>query len=170
MASTKIEHTLGFSERDKIFSSTSRRFSRRRYRSARRVTRAARLARGEVRVDGPVSGMCRLNGVKGRAAVCKSAVERSAGETFVRIFGCIPTVGGARGRPVQTRGGAVSEATAITELVVVEALRMFNSLCEAMGEPPSDMPGVKNRNRGKKALELSKPLISENSKMRLYQT
>ena len=147
MASTKFEQTLGFSEREKISSSTSCRLSRRRYRSARWVTGAARLIRGEVCVDGLVLGMSMLNGVKSRAAVCKSAVERSAGEMFVRISDCIPTVGEAGVRPVQARGGAVSEATAITELVVVEALRMPNSLCEEMGEPPSDMPGVKNRKK-----------------------
>ena len=40
-----------------------------------------------------------------------------------------------RHRLVQARGGAVSEVTATTELVVVEALRMSNSLWEAMRKP-----------------------------------
>ena len=129
MDSTKFEQTSGFTEREKNSSSTSRRLSRRRFRSARWVTGAARLIRGEVRVDGPALGMSMLNGVKSRAAVCKGAVERSAGKTFVRISGFISTVGGAGDRSVQARGGTVNEATAITELVVVEELRMFYSCC-----------------------------------------
>ena len=52
-------------------------------------------------------------------------------------------------RPVQTRGNTVSEATATTEPVVVEAMRMSNSLCEAMGEPPLDMPGIRIRKKKK---------------------
>ena len=83
-----------------------------------------------------------LSGVKSRAAVCESAVERATGKTFVRISGFIPIVRGPGDRPVQIRGETVSEATAITELVVVEAPRMPNSLCEAMGEPALDTPGI----------------------------
>ena len=86
-----------------------------------------------------------LSGVKSRAAVCKSAIGRFIGKTFVRISGLIPTVAGAGERPAQFRGCTVSEATAITELVVVEALRMSNSLCEAIGDPPLDMAGVRKR-------------------------
>ena len=88
-----------------------------------------------------------LSGVKSRAVVCKSAIARFTGKTFVRISGLIPTVARSGEKPVQFRGGTVSEATAITELVVVEALRMFNSLCEAIGEPPLDMVGVRKRER-----------------------
>ena len=88
-----------------------------------------------------------LSGVKSRAVVCKSAIGRFTGKTFVRISGLIPTVARSGEKPVQFRGGTVSEATAITELVVVEALRMFNSLCEAIGEPPLDMVGVRKRER-----------------------
>ena len=88
----------------------------------------ARSFGGEVRVDGPVLGMSMLGGAKS-SAVCGCAVERATGTTSVRIFGCI------QHKSVQARGGAVSEATATTESVVVEALRMSNSLCEAMGEP-----------------------------------
>ena len=105
---------------------------------------AARLIRSEFRVDGSVLGMSVLSGVKSRATVCKGAVRRFTGKTFVRIFGLIPTVEGAEERPVQSRGGTVSEATAVMELVVVEALRMSNSLCEAIGEPPY-MAGARKR-------------------------
>ena len=38
-----------------------------------------------------------------------------------------------------------------------------------MVEPPSDMPGVRYIKRNKKALELSRPPISESSKVRPYQ-
>ena len=86
-----------------------------------------------------------LSGVKSRAAVCKTSIERFIGKTFVRIFGLVPTVAGAGEKPVQFRGGTVGEATAITELVVVEALRKSNSLCEAIGQPPLDMAGVRKR-------------------------
>ena len=88
--------------------------------------------------------MCVLSGVKSRATVCKGAVRRFTSKTFVRISGLIPTVEGAEERPVQSRWGTVSEATAVTELVVVEALRMSNSLCETIGEPPY-MAGARKR-------------------------
>ena len=68
--------------------------------------------------------------VLSRSAVCGCDVERATGKASVRYSGCI------QHKSVQARGGAVSEATAMTESVVVEALRMSNSLCEAMGEPP----------------------------------
>ena len=48
---------------------------------------------------------------------------------FVRFSGSIPTVAeGAIETPIQSCGDTVSGATAVTELVVVEALRMFNPL------------------------------------------
>ena len=95
---------------------------------------AARLDRSEVRVDSSVLGMSMRSGVKHEAAVRKG---RFTFEMFVRFLGSIPTVvGGATERPIQSCGGTVSEATAVTELVVVEALRMSNSLCEAFEEPP----------------------------------
>ena len=62
------------------------------------------------------------------SAECGCAVERATGKASVRISGCI------QHKSVQARGGAVSEATAMTESVVVEALRMSNALCEAMEE------------------------------------
>ena len=96
---------------------------------------AARLIRGEVRVDGPVLGMSVLSGVKRRATVRKS-VGQFTDKMFVNISGLIPTVKRAKERPIQSRGDTVSEATAVTELVVVEALRMSNSLCKASEEPP----------------------------------
>ena len=77
-----------------------------------------RSSRVEVRVDGPVLGM---------PSGC--AVERATGKALVRISGCI------QHKSVQAYGGAVSEATATAKSVVVEALRMSNSLCEAMWEP-----------------------------------
>ena len=64
---------------------------------------------------------------------------------FVRISDSIIIVEGAIERPMQSRGDTVSEATAVTELVVVEALRMSNSLCEAFEEPPY-MAGVREKN------------------------
>ena len=122
-------------KREDFSSSTSRRCTRRRYRSVRWVTVATRLIKGEVSVDGPVLGMSVLSGVNSRAAVRKGAAGRFTDKTFARISGLIPTVEGAEERPIQSRGGTVSEATAVTELVVVEALRMSNLLCEAIGEP-----------------------------------
>ena len=64
---------------------------------------------------------------------------------FVRFSDSIPTVEeGAIERPIQSCGGTISEATAVTELVVVEVLRMSNSLCEAFEEPPY-MVGVRGK-------------------------
>ena len=73
-------------------------------------------------------------GVKRGAAVRKS-VGLFTCKMFVRISDSIPTVEGAIERPIQSRGDTISEATAVTELVVVEALRRSNSLCEAFEEP-----------------------------------
>ena len=102
-----------------------------------------------------------LSGVKRTTVVCKG-VERFIDKMLVRISGSIPTMGEAEERPIQSRGGIVSEATAITELVVVEALRMSNSLCKAIEEPPY-MAGVRNKRRRKrdnrKALERSRPPV-----------
>ena len=95
---------------------------------------AARLLRGEVRVDSPVLGMSVQGGVKHGAAVRKG---RFSCKMFVRFSGSIPTVEeGAIEMPIQSCGDTVSEATAVTELVVVEALITFNSLCEAFEKPP----------------------------------
>ena len=96
----------------------------------------ARSIKGEVRVDGPVLGM---------SSGC--AVERAAGKAFVRIYGCSTQI-------CRSPRGAVSEATATAESVVVEALRMSNSLCEAMGEP-SRRAGSKKKGKweGSKALK-----------------
>ena len=67
----------------------------------------------------------------------RKGVGRFTDRMFVRISGLIPTVGGAKEREIKIfRGDTVSEATAVTDLVVVEALRMSNSLCEAFEEPP----------------------------------
>ena len=55
---------------------------------------------------------------------------------FVRFLGSIPTVAmGEIEMPIQSCGATVGGATAVTELVVVKALRIFSSLCEAE-EPP----------------------------------
>ena len=78
--------------------------------------------------------------------------RRATGKAFVRISGCI------QHKPVQARGGAVSEATATTESVVVEALRMSNLLCDAMGGA-SGRAGSKKKGGSIKALSLSKPPI-----------
>ena len=85
--------------------------------------RWARYIKGEIRVEDSVSEMSELSGVKSRASVCGRVVEndRATGKTFVRISDCIAAVRGLGVRLVQTCGGTVSEATAITELVVVEA-------------------------------------------------
>ena len=104
-------------KREELSSSTSRRCSRRRFRSVRWVTGAARLIRGDVRVDGPVLGMSVLSGVK-RIAAVRKGVERSTDKMFVRISCSIPTVGEVEERPIQSRGSTISEATAVTELVV----------------------------------------------------
>ena len=48
---------------------------------------------------------------------------------------------GLEGGLVQTRGSAVSEAAAITELVIVEAIRTSDSWGEATWEPSDDMSG-----------------------------
>ena len=99
------------------------------------------------------------------SAVCGCAVERATGRASVRISGCI------QHKPVRARGGAVSEATAVTESVVVEVLRMFNSLCETMGEPSRRTWGKIKRKGSQKALRLSKPPIrkQKTGKMRPYQ-
>ena len=103
---------------------------------------AACLIRREVRVDSPVLGMSVRSGVKHGAAVRK---DRFTCKMFVRISDSIPTVEeGAIERPIQSCGGTVSEATTVTELVAVEALRMSNSLCEAFEEPPY-MAGVRRK-------------------------
>ena len=95
---------------------------------------AVRLLKGEVRVDSPVLGMSVQGGVKHGVAVRKG---RFSCKMFVRFSGSVPTVEeGAIEMPIQSCGDTRSEATAVTELVVVEALRMFNLLCEAFGEPP----------------------------------
>ena len=55
---------------------------------------------------------------------------------FVRILDSILTVEeGAIEGPIESCGGMVSEVTAVTGLVVVEALTMSNSLCETFEEP-----------------------------------
>ena len=130
-------------KREELSSSTSRRCSRRRFRSVRWVAGAARLIRGDVRVDGPVLGISVLSGVK-RIAAVRKGVERSTDKMFVRISGSIPTVEEVEERPIQSRGSTISEATAVTELVVVKALRMSNSLCETIEEPPC-MAGVRKK-------------------------
>ena len=101
-----------------------------------------RLFRREVRVDGPVLGMSVRSGVKHGTAVRKGWFTC---KMFVRFSVSIPTVvEGAIERPTQSCGGPVSEATAVTGLVVVEALRMSNSLCEAFEESPY-MMGVRGK-------------------------
>ena len=48
---------------------------------------------------------------------------------FVRLSDSVPTAAeGAIEAPIQSCGGTVSGATAVTELVVVEVLRKFNPL------------------------------------------
>ena len=80
--------------------------------------RAGRLLRGGVRLDRPVLGMSVQGGVK-----------HAAGARKGRFSGSIPTVAeGAIKAPIQSCGDTVSGATGVTELVVVEALRMFNPL------------------------------------------
>ena len=104
---------------------------------------AACLKRDDVRVDSPVLGMSVQIGVRRGAAVRKGV--RFTCKMFVRISDSIPTVEGAIEGPIQSCGDTASEATAVTELVVVEALRMFNSLCEAFEEPPY-MARVREKN------------------------
>ena len=91
-----------------------------------------------------------LSEVSSRAAVvCGRTVERATGTTLVRISGFILIVRELGDRPVRTRGDTVSETTAITELVVVEALKMSNSVCKAIGEPPLDMPGKEGKQKSR---------------------
>ena len=66
-------------------------------------------------------------GVK-RGAAARKGVGRFTCEMFVRISDLVPTVEGAIERPIQSCGDTPNEATAVTELVIVEALRMSNSL------------------------------------------
>ena len=143
MGRTQFEYI----KREEFSSSTSRRCSRRRYRSVRWVTGAALLIRSEVRVDGPVLGMSVQIGVN-RGAAVRKGVGRFTSKMFVRISDSVIIVEGAIERPMQSRGDTVSEATAVTELVVVEALRMSNSLCEAFKEPPY-MAKVRERKKKK---------------------
>ena len=103
------------------------------------------MIRGEFRVDGPVLGMSVYIGVK-RGAAVRKGVGRFTCKMFVRISDSIPTVEGAVERPIQSCGGTVSEATAVTGLVVVEALRMSNSLCESFEEPPY-MAGLRKKKK-----------------------
>ena len=105
---------------------------------------AARSIKGELRVEGSVSEISVLSG-----AVCGRVIEyeRATSKTFVRISGFIAAVRRLGGRSVQTRGDTVSEATAIMELVVVEALRISNSLREATRKPPLGMSGKKKKSR-----------------------
>ena len=94
---------------------------------------AARFNRSEVRADSPVLGMSMRSGVRHGAAVRKG---RFTCKMFVRISDSIPTVrAGAIEGPIQSCGGIVSEAAAVTGLVVFKALRMSSSLCEAFEEP-----------------------------------
>ena len=82
------------------------------------------------------------SGVKHGSAVRKG---RFICKMFARFSDSIPTVEeGAIERPIQSCGCTISEATAVTELVVVEVLRMSNSLCEASEEPPY-MVGVRGK-------------------------
>ena len=105
---------------------------------------AACLDRGGVRVDSLVLGMSMRSGVKHGAAVRKG---RFTFKMFVRFSDSIPTVvGGAIERPIQSCGGTVSEATAVTELVVVETLRMSDLLYEAFEKPPY-ISGVRKKKR-----------------------
>ena len=69
-------------------------------------------------------------GVKHAAAVAGSIFQKKKEKKkFVRFSGSIPTVAeGAIETPIQSCGDTVSGATAVTGLVVVEALRMFNPL------------------------------------------
>ena len=103
------------------------------------------MIRGEFRVDGPVLGMSVYIGVK-RGAAVRKGVGQFTCKMFVRISDSISTVEGAVERPIQSCGGTVSEATAVTGLVVVEALRMSNSLCESFAEPPY-MAGLRNKKK-----------------------
>ena len=80
---------------------------------------------------------------------------------FVRFSGSIPTVEErAIEMPIQSCSVTVSEATAVTELVVVKALRMFNSLFEAFEEPPY-ISGVRNKKDviGSRALGRLRPPV-----------
>ena len=89
---------------------------------------AGRLLRGGVRLDRPVLGMSVQGEVKHAAVVARVSLKKTK-KTFVRFSGSIPTVTeGAIETPIQSCGDIVSGATAVTGLVVVEALRMFNPL------------------------------------------
>ena len=83
-----------------------------------------------------------------RGAAVRKGVGRFTCKMFVRISDSVIIVEGAKDRPIQSGGDTVSEATAVTELVVVEALRMSNSLCEAFEEPPY-MAGVREKKKKK---------------------
>ena len=115
-------------------------------------------SKGEFCVEGSVSEVSVLSRVKNSASVCERVVEneRATGKTFVRLSDCKAAMGGLEGRSVQTRRDTVSKATAITELVVVEALRISNSMCEAMGEPSLDMTGEKRSREPQGPTELRK--------------
>ena len=64
-------------------------------------------------------------------------------------FGSLATVGGFKVGLVHARSCALNEAAAITELVVVEAVRTSDSGGQAMREPSDDMSGGgKNRDFG----------------------
>ena len=96
------------------------------------------------------------SGVKHGAAVRKG---RFICKMFVRFSDSISAVEeGAIERPIQSCGGTISEATAVTELVVVEALRMSNSLCEAFEEPPY-MVGEREKQNIIGILERSRPPV-----------
>ena len=116
----------------------------------------ARLIRSGVRVDGPVLGMSVRSGVKHGTAIRKG---RFTCKMFVRFSVSIPTVvEGAIESPIQSCGGTVSEATAVTGLVVVEALRMSNLLCEAIEKSPY-MMGVRGKENIIGILERLRPPV-----------
>ena len=56
-------------------------------------------------------------------------------------FGSLATVGGFKVGLVHARSCALNEAAAITELVIVEAVRTSDSGGQAMREPSDDMSG-----------------------------
>ena len=57
------------------------------------------------------------------------------------MFGSLATVGGLKVRFVHVRGCALNEAAAITELVIVEAVRTSDSGREAMWKPSDNTSG-----------------------------
>ena len=115
----------------------------------------ARSIRGAVRVDGLVLGM---------------SVGVPSNELRARLLYAFLVV---QYKSVRARGGAVSEATATAESVVVEAFLMSNSLCEAMGESSRRTGSKKKKGASEKSLRPSKSPIwggeKKKSKMRSYR-